>query len=108
MSLRNDSSWSDNDLEIDSFNFDIGEMLTSTGLAKSTLTFKPKQNILTQGGRADAVYFIKSGKVRLTVVSEHGREGVVAILGEWDSSSEKAAYPRLPSTPRPRLPWRRP
>jgi CRP/FNR family transcriptional regulator, cyclic AMP receptor protein len=81
MSLQNDSSQPDNHLEIDNFKFDIGGMLTSTGLAKSTLIFKPKQNIFTQGSPAEAVYYIKSGKVRLTVVSEHGREGVIAILG---------------------------
>jgi CRP/FNR family cyclic AMP-dependent transcriptional regulator len=81
MSLQNDSRQSDHHLEIDSFKFDIGRMLTSTGLAKSTLMFKPKQNIFTQGSPAEAVYYIKSGKVRLTVVSEQGREGVTAILG---------------------------
>lgn len=79
--LPTDSRQPDNELEIDTCNFDIGRMLTSTGLAKSTLTFKPKQNIFTQGSPAKAIYYIKSGKVRLTVVSEHGREGVVAILG---------------------------
>jgi CRP/FNR family transcriptional regulator, cyclic AMP receptor protein len=79
--LQNDSRQPDNDLQTDGFKIDIGRMLTSTGLAKSTLMFKPKQNIFTQGSPAEAVYYIKSGKVRLTVVSEHGREGVIAILG---------------------------
>lgn len=81
MSLPSGSRQSDSNLEIDDFKFDIERMLTSTGLAKSTLTFKPKQNVFTQGSPAEAVYYIKSGKVRLTVVSEHGREGVIAILG---------------------------
>lgn len=60
---------------------DAAQILVSAGLSKSTLAFKPKQNIFTQGSPAEAIYFIKSGKVRLTVVSEQGREGVVAILG---------------------------
>ena len=60
---------------------DATELLTSAGPGRSILTFKPKRNIFMQGCAADAVYYIKSGKVRLTVVSEHGREGVVAILG---------------------------
>ena len=81
MSLPNDSRQFHHDLEIDNLKFDIGRILTSPGLVKSTLTFKPKQNIFTQGSPAEAVYYIKSGKVRLTVVSQHGREGVIAILG---------------------------
>ena len=81
MSLTNGSTQPDHDLKNSDFSFDIGQMLTSTGLSKSTLAFKPKQNIFTQGSPAEAVYYIKTGKVRLTVVSEHGREGVIAILG---------------------------
>lgn len=81
MSLTNGATQPDHDLKNSDFSFDMGQMLTSTGLSKSTLTFKPKQNIFTQGSPAEAVYYIKTGKVRLTVVSEHGREGVIAILG---------------------------
>jgi CRP/FNR family transcriptional regulator, cyclic AMP receptor protein len=81
MSLANNSTQRDHDNENSGFGFDIGRMLRSTVLSKSTLMFKPKQNIFTQGSPAEAVYYIKTGKVRLTVVSEHGREGVVAILG---------------------------
>jgi CRP/FNR family transcriptional regulator, cyclic AMP receptor protein len=81
MSFAYDSKQPDHELENSSFTFDIGQILRSTGLSKSTLTFKPKQNIFTQGSPAEAIFYIKTGKVRLTVVSEHGREGVIAILG---------------------------
>ena len=37
--------------------------------------------IFAQGDAADAVFYIKKGKVKVTVVSEHGKEAVVAILG---------------------------
>jgi CRP/FNR family transcriptional regulator, cyclic AMP receptor protein len=81
MSLAYDSKQPDHEFENSNFTFDIGQILRSTGLSKSTLTFKPKQNIFTQGSPAEAIFYIKAGKVRLTVVSEHGREGVIAILG---------------------------
>src|SRR5688500_20402952 len=81
MSLINGSTQPDYDLKNSNFNFDIGQMLTSTRGSRSTLTFKPKRNIFTQGSPAEAIYYIMSGKVRLTVVSEHGREGGIAILG---------------------------
>lgn len=75
---------------------DAAQILAAAGLIKSTLTFKPKQNICTQGSPAQAIYFIKSGKVRLTVVSEQGREGVVAILGPQFFFGENClAYPHI-------------
>ena len=38
--------------------------------------------VFSQGEPADAVFYIQSGKVKLTVVSEQGKEAVVAILSE--------------------------
>ncbi len=41
----------------------------------------PKDGILfSQGDTADAVFYIQAGKVKVTVLSEHGKEAVVAIL----------------------------
>jgi CRP-like cAMP-binding protein len=61
--------------------FDVNQFLSSGGIAKSVLVLKPKQTIYLQGSPANAIYYIQSGKVRMTVISEHGREGVIAILG---------------------------
>src|SRR5947209_8286282 len=47
------------------------------GLHKSAA----KQILFTQGDRADSVFYIKKGKVKVTVVSAQGKEAVVAILG---------------------------
>jgi len=42
----------------------------------------PKQSVIyTQGDAAESVFYIKSGKVKVTVVSKQGKEAVVAILG---------------------------
>lgn len=47
----------------------------------STILLSPKKQIIfSQGDRADAVFHIQAGKVKLTVVSEHGKEAVVGIL----------------------------
>jgi CRP/FNR family cyclic AMP-dependent transcriptional regulator len=46
----------------------------------SATTFQPKQFIYRQGDPADAVHYIVSGKIQLTVVSEHGKEAVITIL----------------------------
>ncbi|MBH0203786.1 MAG: Crp/Fnr family transcriptional regulator [Nitrospira sp.] len=44
------------------------------------LSIPKKQIIFSQGDTTDAVFYIQTGKVKVTVVSEHGKEAVVAIL----------------------------
>jgi CRP/FNR family cyclic AMP-dependent transcriptional regulator len=46
----------------------------------SATTFQPKQIVYRQGDPADAAHYIVSGKIQLTVVSEHGKEAVIAML----------------------------
>ena len=60
--------------------FDPSLFLTKVGDAKTTRTYRIKQAIFSQGDAADAVFYIQSGKVKLTVVSTRGKEAVVAIL----------------------------
>ena len=45
-------------------------------------------NVYTQGEPADSVFYIQSGKVKKTVVSEQGKEAVVALLGTGDFFGE--------------------
>ena len=45
--------------------------------------------IYTQGDPADAVFYIASGSVKITVVSEHGKEGVISFLGPGDFFGEE-------------------
>jgi CRP-like cAMP-binding protein len=47
---------------------------------KSTLRCAKKQILFSQGDTADAVYWIQAGSFKLTVVSQQGKEAVVAIM----------------------------
>ena len=49
--------------------------------AASIGEYRKDQIVFSQGDPADAVFYIESGKVKVTVVSEQGKEAVVAILG---------------------------
>jgi len=60
--------------------FDDRTFLTSVGAGRTSTTIQPKQIIYRQGDPADAVYYIVAGKIQLTVVSEQGKEGVIAML----------------------------
>jgi CRP/FNR family transcriptional regulator, cyclic AMP receptor protein len=61
--------------------FDPKRFLARVGDGKAISEYRKDQIIFSQGEVADAVFYIQQGKVKLTVVSEQGKEAVVAILG---------------------------
>lgn len=75
--------------------FDGMKYLASVGAGRTVSVFQPKQIIFRQGDSADAVYYIEAGKVQLTVISEHGKEGVIAMLeaGEFFGEGCLAGQP---------------
>jgi CRP/FNR family transcriptional regulator, cyclic AMP receptor protein len=61
--------------------FDPLNFLAKVGDGKTILTYRKNQNVFSQGEVADAVFYIQNGNIKLIVVSEQGKEAVVAILG---------------------------
>ena len=80
--------------------FNLDTFLTKIDKGKTMLTFRKKLVIFAQGDTADEVFYIQAGKVKLTVVSTHGKEAVVAILGPDEFSGEGclAGQPRRMAT----------
>jgi CRP-like cAMP-binding protein len=60
--------------------FDPMAFLAKVGTGKTILEVHKNQNVFAQGDVADTVFYIQKGKVKLTVLSELGKEAVVAIL----------------------------
>jgi len=60
--------------------FDPKIFLAKVGEGKTISKYRKDQIVFSQGQIADAVFYIQQGKVKLTVVSEQGKEAVVAIL----------------------------
>jgi CRP/FNR family cyclic AMP-dependent transcriptional regulator len=56
--------------------------LSRAGAGKTIQRYRKNQKIFSQGDVADAVFFIRGGKVKITVVSEHGKEAVIGFLTE--------------------------
>ncbi|HKN69787.1 MAG TPA: Crp/Fnr family transcriptional regulator [Terriglobales bacterium] len=52
------------------------------------MLFKKRQTVFAQGEIADAVFYVQTGKVKLTVVSKTGKEATVGILGDGDFFGE--------------------
>jgi CRP/FNR family transcriptional regulator, cyclic AMP receptor protein len=68
--------------------FDARLFLTSVGAGRSIAKYRPQASIFLQGDPADAVFYIEKGNVQLTVVAEHGKEGVIAMPGAGDFFGE--------------------
>src|ERR1700685_974622 len=68
--------------------FDPKEFLSKVNGGQRTSDYRKDQIVFRQGDPADAVFYIQSGKVKKTVVSEQGKEAVVAILAAGDFFGE--------------------
>ena len=62
--------------------FNSASFLAKVGKGRSMRKYRKGQVIFSQGDAGDAVFYVHRGKVKVTVVSEQGKEAVVAILGK--------------------------
>jgi CRP-like cAMP-binding protein len=60
--------------------FDSKAFLTRIEDGKTTRQYRSKQVVFSQGDTADAVFYVQSGKVKLTVVSTRGKEAVIGVV----------------------------
>ena len=68
--------------------FDPHTFLSTIGKGRDMVSFQKKKTIFAQGDSRDGLFFVQSGKVQLSVVSENGREATLGILGEGDFFGE--------------------
>ena len=61
--------------------FDPKALLATVAPGRTTKQYWKGQTIFSQGDRADAVFFVERGKVKLTVLSGQGKQAVIALLG---------------------------
>jgi CRP-like cAMP-binding protein len=61
--------------------FSPKSFLAKVGEGRSISAYHERQIVFSQGDVADAVFYIQKGQVKVTVLSEHGKEAVIAILG---------------------------
>jgi CRP/FNR family cyclic AMP-dependent transcriptional regulator len=68
--------------------FDTKTFLSTINGGRKIAYFPKKKTIFARGDSSDAVFYIKVGKVRLTVLSEIGKEATIGILNEDDFFGE--------------------
>ena len=80
--------------------FDPQALLAKANGGRTIFTCQINQIVFSQGEPADSIFYIQGGKVKLTVLSEQGKEAIVAILGIGDFCGEGclAGQPRRMAT----------
>jgi len=68
--------------------FDPKTFLSTINGGRKIEAFSKKQTIFAQGDSSDAVFYIRKGEVRLTVVSKTGKEATIGILNEGNFFGE--------------------
>jgi CRP/FNR family cyclic AMP-dependent transcriptional regulator len=68
--------------------FDPKVLLAKVDAGRTKLSCEANQIVFAQGDPADSVFYIQKGKVKVTVVSEHGKEAVIAILESGEFCGE--------------------
>jgi CRP-like cAMP-binding protein len=68
--------------------FDLKVFLTKAHGGKTSTEYRTNDSIFVQGDTANAIFYIREGKVKLSVLSQQGKEAVVAILRDGDFFGE--------------------
>src|SRR6202161_3690193 len=70
--------------------FDAPAFLAEAGLGRRIIQLKPKQAFFSQGGPADSIFYLQSGRAKLTVFSENGKEATIALFAVGDFVGEES------------------
>ena len=70
--------------------FDAAKFLANAGLGRRIVQFKPKQAFFSQGSPAHSIYYLQTGRVKLTVVSQRGKDATIALLAFGDFVGEES------------------
>jgi CRP/FNR family transcriptional regulator, cyclic AMP receptor protein len=71
-------------------NFDLDSFFESSGIGGTTIDFKAKQSIFSQGDVAECVYYLRKGRAKVTVVSTEGKEATITLLSPGDFVGEES------------------
>jgi CRP/FNR family cyclic AMP-dependent transcriptional regulator len=91
--IGNSHKWSDPGRKMavaKKMDFDPGSFLSAVGLARKAVKVKPKHSFYSQGSPANSVFYLESGRAKLTVVSKRGKEATVTLLAPGDFIGEEA------------------
>jgi CRP-like cAMP-binding protein len=77
-------------VELERPEFDTAAFLASAGLGRRIIQFAPKETFYSQGDPADSVFYLQTGRARVTVVSTAGKEATITLVSAGDFVGEGA------------------
>jgi CRP/FNR family transcriptional regulator, cyclic AMP receptor protein len=72
------------------FEFDPARFLANAGLGRRIVHFRARECFFTQGSSADCVFYLQSGRAKLTVVSKNGKEATITMLSAGEFIGEES------------------
>ncbi|HEV3040301.1 MAG TPA: Crp/Fnr family transcriptional regulator [Candidatus Angelobacter sp.] len=76
--------------------FDPSTFLTHAGIGRTLVDLKKSQVVFSQGDQAENIFYIQSGKLKLSVISSNGKEATIALLGAGDFVGEECVATSQP------------
>jgi CRP/FNR family transcriptional regulator, cyclic AMP receptor protein len=70
--------------------FDPAAFLANAGLGRRIVRLRSKQAFFSQGSPADSIFYLQSGRAKVTVISRNGREATIALLSAGDFIGEES------------------
>jgi CRP-like cAMP-binding protein len=70
--------------------FDLATFLEEAGVGRKVVHMKPKQIFFSQGSSADSIFYLQTGRAKLTVVSPDGKEATLALLSAGEFIGEES------------------
>jgi CRP/FNR family transcriptional regulator, cyclic AMP receptor protein len=77
-------------VELEKPRFDAAAFLASAGLGRRIIQLAPKDSLFLQGDPADSVFYLQTGRARVTVVSAAGKEATITLFSAGDFVGEEA------------------
>jgi CRP/FNR family cyclic AMP-dependent transcriptional regulator len=80
-----------------SVTFDLANFLATAGVGRRIVHLKPKEAFFSQGSSADSIFYLQTGRTKLTVVSHDGKEATIALIpaGEFVGEASLASVGAL-------------
>ena len=70
--------------------FSLTAFLEEAGVGRKVVHLQPKEDFFSQGDSADSIFYLRSGRAKLTVLSPEGKEATVAFLSSGDFIGEES------------------